>query len=135
MMAIGWLTILQSVPWSDVIANAPKVADGARKLWSTVSRKPAPPPPQVEAPGAAGEDTLAALRAQVAALQAEVAEFQDQMLASSGLIKALADQNAQLVARIETLRRRALRALAVLALVALGAAAGVVVLALRSQGS
>ena len=28
-MAIGWLTILQSVPWTEVIKNAPKVAEGA----------------------------------------------------------------------------------------------------------
>lgn len=33
-MAIGWLTILKSVPWAEVISNAPKVAEGARKLWN-----------------------------------------------------------------------------------------------------
>ena len=38
-MAIGWLTILQSVPWTEVIKNAPKVAEGARKLWSAVAKK------------------------------------------------------------------------------------------------
>ena len=31
-MAIPWLTVLQAVPWGDVIRNAPKVADGAKKL-------------------------------------------------------------------------------------------------------
>lgn len=30
-MAIGWLAVLQMVPWSDVINNAPKVAEGAEK--------------------------------------------------------------------------------------------------------
>ena len=29
-MAIGWLTILKTVPWTEVISNAPKVADGAK---------------------------------------------------------------------------------------------------------
>jgi hypothetical protein len=28
-MAIAWLAVLKSVPWSEVISNAPKVADGA----------------------------------------------------------------------------------------------------------
>jgi hypothetical protein len=32
-MAIGWLAVLQLVPWSDVISNAPKIAEGAKKLW------------------------------------------------------------------------------------------------------
>jgi hypothetical protein len=40
-MAIGWLAVLQNVPWSEVINNAPKVADGAKKLWNAVTRKPA----------------------------------------------------------------------------------------------
>ena len=39
-MAIGWLTVLQSVPWAEVVSNAPKVAAGAKKLWSAVGRKP-----------------------------------------------------------------------------------------------
>ena len=32
-MAIPWLTVLQAVPWSDVLAQAPKVVDAAGKLW------------------------------------------------------------------------------------------------------
>ena len=43
-MPIPWLTVLQSVPWSDVISNAPKVAGGAKKLWDSVARKPAAEP-------------------------------------------------------------------------------------------
>ena len=31
-MAIAWLTVLKMVPWGEVINNAPKVADGAKKL-------------------------------------------------------------------------------------------------------
>ena len=38
-MAIPWLTVLQSVPWSDVVRNAPKVAAGAKKLWDNVAHK------------------------------------------------------------------------------------------------
>jgi nucleotide-binding universal stress UspA family protein len=104
-MAIGWMTILQSVPWSDVIRNAPKVADGAKKLWRKVGGK-----------GGEGEavemtpsiDADQAPAAQLAALRAQVEALHGQMLASSEVIQALAEQNAQLIVRIETHRRRLL---------------------------
>lgn len=104
-MAIGWMTILQSVPWSDVIRNAPKVADGARKLWRKVGGK-----------GGEGEATAMtssvdadqAPAAQLAALRDQVEALHGQMLASSEVIQALAEQNAQLIVRIETHRRRLL---------------------------
>lgn len=105
-MPIPWLTVLQAVPWGEVINRAPQVADGARKLWRAVARKPAAgeapagPAPVAHAADPPGQ-RLAALEASVDALQA-------QMLASSELIQALAEQNAQLIARVETLRRRLL---------------------------
>ena len=41
-MAIGWMTVLNLVPWGEVIKNAPAVADGAKKLWDNVGKKSAP---------------------------------------------------------------------------------------------
>jgi hypothetical protein len=38
-MAIGWLSVLQLVPWGEVISNAPKVAESAKKLWQVVGKK------------------------------------------------------------------------------------------------
>lgn len=109
-MAIGWLAVLQSVPWSEVIANAPKVAEGAKKLWKAVGRKAAPPAAAEagQQPAAATPEaqTLAALAARAASLEAAVAELHAQMLASSELIKELAEQNAQLIQRIEANRVR-----------------------------
>lgn len=108
-MAIGWLTVLQSVPWSDVISNAPKVAEGAKKLWNMVGRKSAPPESSevsTQPAGLSEAQTLAALSDRTAALEAAVADLHDQMLASSELIKALAEQNAQLIQRIEANRVR-----------------------------
>jgi hypothetical protein len=96
-MAIGWLSLLRTVPWADVIRSAPTVADGAKKLWGAVSKQP--PSPQAPA---------ATLQAQVAALESTVAELHSQMLASTELIKALAEQNTQLIRRIETNRVRVL---------------------------
>jgi hypothetical protein len=95
-MSIAWLTLLQNVPWSEVISNAPKVAAGAKKLWqASVKKSPA-----------SGTAAPTALEARVIKLETAVAELHAQMLASSELIKALAEQNAQLVQRVETHRRR-----------------------------
>ena len=117
-MALGWLTVLKAVPWTDVIHNAPVVVDGAKKLWSTVSRQPQRP-----APAAASASTTSqpapALDGRIGALEAALADQHAQLVASSELIKALADQNAQLIHRIEALRR---------ALVWLGAAGALVAL-------
>lgn len=110
-MPIPWLTVLQAVPWSDVIHNAPKVADGAKKLWNTVAKKPPPVPPEPSAEVLTPEaQALADLKGRVTALEAGQAELHQQMLASSELIKALADQNAQLIRRLDE-QRRQLRAL------------------------
>lgn len=110
-MAIGWLSVLQAVPWSDVIANAPKVAEGAKKLWSAVARKPVPSAEDLTQPTEAEAmsphaQALAALDARVAAVETAAAQMHEQLLASSELIKALAEQNAQLVQRIEANRVR-----------------------------
>jgi hypothetical protein len=103
-MAIAWLSVLKIVPWGDVIENAPKVAQGAKKLWNTVSKKSdsghASP---TDAHNLVVNDTE-----KLVALQAEVAELQQQMLASSELIQSLASQNAQLIKRVETNRKRVL---------------------------
>lgn len=104
-MAIGWLAILKSVPWADVVSNAPLVAEGARKLWkATVRKTPAIDPAVGEA--AAPPEGTAVLAARVAALEMAIADLHSQMVASSEVIKALADQNTQLVHRVETMRIR-----------------------------
>lgn len=106
---ISWLAVLQSVPWSDVITNAPKVADGAKKLWNTVAKKPTPiehSSPDTALPVSAEAKAMAALQAQVTSLETAVSDLHSQMLASSELIKDLAEQNAQLIARIEANRKR-----------------------------
>ena len=110
-MAIGWLTILKSVPWTEVIKNAPKVAEGAKKLWNAVGKqRAADEAADVGAQPAASHEphTLEALEARAAALEAAVSDLNQQMLASSELIKELAEQNAQLVKRIEANRKRTL---------------------------
>jgi hypothetical protein len=125
-MAIGWLTVLKMVPWGDVIENAPKVATGAKKLWQTVGKKPV-----ASASGAARPEVLrsespdaAALQRQVAELQVAVADLHQQMLASSELIQALADQNTQLIRRVEVNRVRLLWLAALLLALVMALASG-----------
>lgn len=125
-MAIGWFTILKSIPWSTVISNAPVVADGAKKLWKAVSNKSASPEPpdSGQAPAESGAQNLATLRAQLAAVEAASSRLEQQMLASSELIKALAEQNTQLIELVEANRIRTLwltRGAVLLGIVAAGA--------------
>lgn len=111
-MAIGWLAVLKLVPWAEVIRNAPMVADEAKKLWNAVTKKPPAPKPtsasvrSVLVPEAA--PSIASLQAQISALETAAADLHEQMLASSELIQALADQNTQLIQRIEANRIRIL---------------------------
>ena len=109
-MAIGWLTALKTIPWTDVISTAPVVVDGAKKLWHTVGKKPIPAElASVASPASPGDALgIATLQARIAALEAEAADLHGQMVSSSELIKALAEQNTQLIRRIETSRVRLL---------------------------
>ncbi len=121
---IGWFTVLKSVPWSTVISNAPVVAEGAKRLWKAVGSRTTPDGrPE---PGAADADTAMPLAAQIAELRGAAERLEQQMLASSELIKALAEQNTELIARVESNQARTQwlgRACIGLALVALAALA------------
>lgn len=108
-MPSPWVALLRNVPWIDVIRNAAAVADGARRLWSSVRRQQ--PPAEsggVLAELATGADSpgLASVHARLAAADGALAALQEEMLASSELIRNLAEQNGQLVARIDGMRRR-----------------------------
>jgi len=94
-MAAGTLlTVLSNIPWGQVVDNAPKLAEGAARLWNAVRRK--------KGDADAGGSPLETLQARVAALE-------EQVQASSELIKALAEQNARLVQTVERERRRLTR--------------------------
>lgn len=128
-MAIGWLTILQNVPWSDVISNAPKVADGAKKLWNATTKRTAgqkAPATEASSISPAEPQTIAALQTRLATLEATTAELHEQMHASSELITALAEQNAQLIKRLEVNRRRVLGLATVTVVLVIVAVVGVV---------
>jgi hypothetical protein len=133
-MAIGWLTVLKSVPWGEVISSAPKVAEGAKKLWKAVSNKPRSPgmpSPGAHAPLSSDPQAVAKLQSELAQLRASVNDLHNQMLASSELIKALADQNTQLIKRVELNRLRVLWLAGVTGVVAIVALWGLVLMLMR----
>ena len=103
-MPIPWLTVLQAVPWGEVIRNAPKVADGAKTLWNKVAAPAAGQ--QAPDPASAAVPTMAQLQAELQASGAALADLQIQMRAATQLIKELADQNTQLVRAVEVQRRQ-----------------------------
>lgn len=108
-MAAPWLTVLKVVPWIEVIRRAPEIAEGARKFWQAVSGKQHQREPQVyDVPySELGSDDDKEARIQ--SLEMRIAQLQTQMVESSKLLKTLADQNEQLVAKLEDGRRRIAR--------------------------
>jgi TolA-binding protein len=135
-MALNWLSVLQAVPWTDVISNAPKVAEGARKLWksaggrdATAEDAPGQTGSPVDTPTGAPDAAVAQLQARARHLEQAVDDLRQQLQQSTELIKTLAEQNTQLVARVEMNRVRAQRTL-VLAAAALALSLGALALAL-----
>jgi len=108
-MAVGWYSVLKMVPWADVISNAPRIADAAKKLWGSVAKTPPPEP-------GAGEhtesvlmkrspaDRIEELEARLDTNEAALVELHTQLVESTALIDTLASQNALLISRVEANR-------------------------------
>jgi len=124
-MAIGWLAILKNVPWVDVVRNSPKIADEAKKLWSTITNKPnaeivlEADQYNLSSGFSSDNNTVETLQKRLAALEIASANLHSQMLASTELIQALAEQNAQLIKKIELSRIRILRLIGIGAVIGL----------------
>lgn len=133
-MAAGTLiSVLSNIPWGQVVENAPKVAEGAAKLWNAATRKK--PDPSLEANATASGDAAhsdsAVLKKQVVAMEAHILRLEEQMGASAELIKALAEQNTQLVLKIELNSARLFRLATATAVGAIALAGTLVFLLLR----
>lgn len=106
-MGIGWWSALQAIPWGQVIEHAPVVLKGARRLMERHRGEPPPPEPPPAAPAEAPADPRTAqLEAGLAQVQARLAELAGQQRQSDEVLASLAEQNARLVAAVETLRLR-----------------------------
>ena len=108
-MAAAWLKVLKSVPWGEVISAAPQVASSARRLWETVGRKGIVEPNMEFDETVARmpvDDGLAMVAAQVEQQDVAIVQLQGQMREASKVIAELADQNAQLIAKLQAARER-----------------------------
>jgi hypothetical protein len=106
------LSVLSKIPWNKVVENAPVVADAAENLWKRVTRRTAEStvvPDEVSTPLSEAD----ALTRRVASLERSMQTVQEEMRASSQLIKTLAEQNTVLVQRIELNRVKLVRLAAV----------------------
>lgn len=127
-----WLTVLKLVPWGEVISNAPKVAEGARKLWGTVAKKPEAATSSVIVTIDPHQDAARAitlLQQQLQAQQQTIDGLTQQVQDATSVVQQLAEQNMEIIARMER-QRVQLRWLSVLAVIAF---AGVVTLAIRAS--
>lgn len=120
-MAAGTIiTVLSNIPWGAVVENAPKVAEGAAKLWSTVTRSNKSDSAQSEQTNMSPLKPMS--HAEMVSTRLEVVEegvrqLNEQMQASSLLIKDLAEQNTLLIQRIELNRLRVNRFCVIAALI------------------
>lgn len=125
-MAAPWLAVvLKNVPWGEVIRRAPDIADGAKKLWQSVSGKQDYREPKVYDVPYSELESASDRDARIQSLEMQIARLQTQMVESSQLIKTLADQNEQLIARVESNRRQ----VAKLSRVVLGLVIGLIAVA------
>lgn len=123
-MAIGWLGAVKAIPWTDVVANAPDIIRGAKRLWKMVRRSdPVPAKPDEAGHG----DRIAALERRVEALEVSESRTREEATEIADLISSLAGQNAELVKAVDMLGRRTrilagMSALLVVAVFAIGLA-------------
>ncbi|RZS46634.1 hypothetical protein [Sphaerotilus mobilis] len=112
-MAAGTLiTVLSNIPWGKVLEAAPKVAEGAAKLWSAVRDRSERDSieDRIEASATHPIGTEAEiLKQRVAELERDVRSLQEQMQAATEFIKTLAEQNTLFVQRVELNRTRLFR--------------------------
>ena len=112
-MAAGTiLAVLTNIPWGTVVESAPKIADGAAKLWNSVARwnkSETVDDRQVDVPQQKPQSEIELLRTRVHVTEENVRHLNDQMQASSTLIKDLAEQNTLLIQRIELNRVRLIK--------------------------
>jgi uncharacterized coiled-coil protein SlyX len=103
-MAASWLAMLKNVPWGDVIASAPQLANTAGKLWKSVAGRPSTS--AADPLGEAASDPLAGMALRLEHTEAVLTELHNQILSSSEIIARLADQNSRLIEQMEASRVR-----------------------------
>lgn len=115
-MAIGWLTVFKAIPWSDVVAAAPTVVKGARKLVDAVRKRGG----EGEAPDGPEGEAAADPAARMRQLEARIEELEGRQQAAVNLMESMAEQQEKLVSAVEVLRLRSKFLLLLCLVLALG---------------
>lgn len=97
-MPVPWSALFSAIPWTDVIAKAPELAQGARKLWQKVGKREATPPAPPEKTPASSAPSLGE---RIDALDTRLADVGARQQESAELLAALATQNAELIRATE----------------------------------
>lgn len=110
-MPVPWLALVKAVPWGDVVANAPKALDQAKKLVATMRKADRTSSATAETSAAAQThiDPLPEIEARLSSLEGTLDDMRREALASAELVRSLAEQNAQLVQAVEILGGRVRR--------------------------
>ena len=91
----GWIAVFRGIPWMQLIVAAPAIARGARRLWTEIRQ-----PSETGATGGRAD--------RLESLEAQVAELKRELLASTQVIQAMAEQNERLLEAVGILRMRVL---------------------------
>jgi hypothetical protein len=107
-MPFNWIAAFRIIPWTDVIAAAPALARTARELWRGMSKsRTIEPGPSGNGQGSGSVGgTPPTVEEELRSLRAELAETRTQLLSSSEVLRALAEQDEKLIAAIDVLRVR-----------------------------
>jgi len=121
-MAIGWMTALKIIPWSNVLESAPHIVKAAKHLFSATKTDSEN---FATGPGAPVGEDFVSLNKRIRVMEAKIAELREEQKSSAELIKSLAEQNAFVIETIEVFRAR-LRILLVICISLFGILAGLV---------
>lgn len=87
-------TILSNIPWGQVVESAPKIAQGAGRLWDNVKNRGAEPADPTSTGTSEPTTDLQQLQTRTQALESQVQALQDEMRSSALLVKQLAEQTS-----------------------------------------
>jgi len=124
-MPINWIAAFKMIPWTDVITAAPTVARTARDLWRGLSKTK---PVDAAGPSESAGGNAPTPQEEIRTLRAQLADTRAQLLSTSEVLRALAEQDEKLIAAIEVLRVRT----RVLAFVSVALVVACVVLIVRA---
>ena len=104
-MALGWLSVLKAVPWSDVVQAAPTIVQGARKLY-TAAKSYGDPSVDAQAAHARAREGGENADVRLEQIHAHIEVLQAEQRTSAEIIRSLAEQNAVIVTALDLMRKR-----------------------------